>query len=462
LRALTQHQQHQPATSFGVGSGSGGCGGGKKSGQKKGGKKKGGKKNAIADDVGGGGGNGKGVDDSMLLEVATEYCMLFLGGSKWRTKRLRFEFEESDDDDEESSDGSSSYSSDEEGGEGQSTGNVAAVAAVADGDCGENVPGNVSLTTTRTSTHAVPDAAPTDTHTATSTASNTASAPADTDAVQQQASKRRKTDAPGMVEVVALTSTPTPTPTLTPTTTKTTTTTTTTAPTLAAAPASTAMLAAVPTPAAKSTTVVASELEHKTAPLPPVERKLVTTNNNASTAAGGKGNKGRISSKINGGGGGGSKANMVVWGGALDGCLPWRGALPWKQSLDMNDTRVQCSRFCCYFGRRGCCPSPQQDAFNPPHLLLILFPFMWFAPHAAQATGRWGEALVYQYLLASHPHSTVVWENEKEETKAPFDLKLTHREGKMLSHLCVKVCVCVCLSLSLSLSFSLSFSLSLT
>ena len=39
--------------------------------------------------------------------------------------------------------------------------------------------------------------------------------------------------------------------------------------------------------------------------------------------------------------------------------------------------------------------------------------------------GRWGEALVYNLLLQQHPEAEVSWVNEKEETRAPYDLTLT-------------------------------------
>jgi len=40
----------------------------------------------------------------------------------------------------------------------------------------------------------------------------------------------------------------------------------------------------------------------------------------------------------------------------------------------------------------------------------------------AAAAGRWGEALVYQYLLQAHPSARVIWMNEEEETMSPYDL----------------------------------------
>ena len=45
------------------------------------------------------------------------------------------------------------------------------------------------------------------------------------------------------------------------------------------------------------------------------------------------------------------------------------------------------------------------------------------------ATGRWGEALVYQYLLRRYPEWDVQWLNEKTETKASYDVQLTRGGG---------------------------------
>ena len=53
-----------------------------------------------------------------------------------------------------------------------------------------------------------------------------------------------------------------------------------------------------------------------------------------------------------------------------------------------------------------------------------------------KAVGRWGEALVYNYLLATLPASRrVTWLNQHEETRAPYDLTIcssgqrAHRGG---------------------------------
>ena len=59
--------------------------------------------------------------------------------------------------------------------------------------------------------------------------------------------------------------------------------------------------------------------------------------------------------------------------------------LPWHQDLDYNDTR---------------------------------------------AVGRWGEALVYQFLLSHYPDWRVEWVNQEEETRAPYDLKMTDDKGQ--------------------------------
>ena len=54
-------------------------------------------------------------------------------------------------------------------------------------------------------------------------------------------------------------------------------------------------------------------------------------------------------------------------------------------------------------------------------------------PLDPRAVGRWGEALVYQYLLMSSPTSVVKWMNEKEETKAAYDIVVTDRSGSWSS-----------------------------
>ena len=70
--------------------------------------------------------------------------------------------------------------------------------------------------------------------------------------------------------------------------------------------------------------------------------------------------------------------------GGLGACLPWRGALAWSAPLDRSDAR---------------------------------------------AVGRWGEALVYNFLRAAHPPAArrVEWLNETEESRAPYDLRVTSR-----------------------------------
>ena len=42
----------------------------------------------------------------------------------------------------------------------------------------------------------------------------------------------------------------------------------------------------------------------------------------------------------------------------------------------------------------------------------------------ARAVGRWGEALVYHYLLATRPGWTVTWLNEREESTSFYDVLL--------------------------------------
>ena len=46
-----------------------------------------------------------------------------------------------------------------------------------------------------------------------------------------------------------------------------------------------------------------------------------------------------------------------------------------------------------------------------------------------RAVGRWGESLVYQYLLFQYPDRTVTWLNEQEETNASYDLKLERKHN---------------------------------
>ena len=49
-----------------------------------------------------------------------------------------------------------------------------------------------------------------------------------------------------------------------------------------------------------------------------------------------------------------------------------------------------------------------------------------------KALGKWGEALVYQYLLANHPQYDVEWVNEGKEALTAYDIKLTPKETKSL------------------------------
>ena len=86
-------------------------------------------------------------------------------------------------------------------------------------------------------------------------------------------------------------------------------------------------------------------------------------------------------------------ARRVVYGSALAslGCLPWYGAVSCTHALDSTD---------------------------------------------AASVGRWGEALVRSFLVATLPEShRVDWVNEAAETRAPYDLTVTphgqkaHRGG---------------------------------
>ena len=68
---------------------------------------------------------------------------------------------------------------------------------------------------------------------------------------------------------------------------------------------------------------------------------------------------------------------------AANGCIPWRGALAVSEPLELSDPRT---------------------------------------------VGRWGEALVFNYLLCTLPTSRqAVWLNQQEEVKAPYDLTITER-----------------------------------
>jgi hypothetical protein len=49
--------------------------------------------------------------------------------------------------------------------------------------------------------------------------------------------------------------------------------------------------------------------------------------------------------------------------------------------------------------------------------------------------GRWGEAFVYQYLLQRYPDRTIIWENEHEESKAFYDIRMVGSHLRNLSFL---------------------------
>eukprot|EP00039_Didymoeca_costata_P012536 m.180848 g.180848 ORF g.180848 m.180848 type:complete len:628 (-) comp15503_c3_seq5:28-1911(-) len=78
----------------------------------------------------------------------------------------------------------------------------------------------------------------------------------------------------------------------------------------------------------------------------------------------------------------------------VSGCVPWTTSLSWQQNFDTNNL---------------------------------------------QKVGRWGEALVYQYLLSSLPANCVDWVNEGGETKAPYDIKIIDRNGAYSSTIFVEV-----------------------
>jgi hypothetical protein len=78
-------------------------------------------------------------------------------------------------------------------------------------------------------------------------------------------------------------------------------------------------------------------------------------------------------------------AGNEVVGAALTayGCVPWHGALAVSEDLDLSDPR---------------------------------------------AVGRWGEALVFSYLVCTLPRARqAVWLNQREEVKAPYDLTIAER-----------------------------------
>ena len=50
-----------------------------------------------------------------------------------------------------------------------------------------------------------------------------------------------------------------------------------------------------------------------------------------------------------------------------------------------------------------------------------------------RAIGRWGECLVYQYLLLNHPQNSVTWLNEIDESNASYDIKLEHNKSASAS-----------------------------
>lgn len=56
--------------------------------------------------------------------------------------------------------------------------------------------------------------------------------------------------------------------------------------------------------------------------------------------------------------------------------------------------------------------------------LLGCFPWNRGGKLDSHSTGRWGEALVFHYLRKIMPFCKVYWLNEKEETKAPYDIKV--------------------------------------
>jgi len=56
-----------------------------------------------------------------------------------------------------------------------------------------------------------------------------------------------------------------------------------------------------------------------------------------------------------------------------------------------------------------------------------------------RAVGRWGEALVYQYLVYAYPTWVVEWLNQESETRAPYDIKMTDQKGTQHSTVHIEV-----------------------
>jgi hypothetical protein len=46
--------------------------------------------------------------------------------------------------------------------------------------------------------------------------------------------------------------------------------------------------------------------------------------------------------------------------------------------------------------------------------------------------GRWGESLVYQYLLYAHPNENITWINRESETRAFYDITIVSKRNKGL------------------------------
>lgn len=52
---------------------------------------------------------------------------------------------------------------------------------------------------------------------------------------------------------------------------------------------------------------------------------------------------------------------------------------------------------------------------------------------ASQTIGRLGELFVYNYLIATHPKSEIVWFNMETESRQPFDFRVVHEGEDKLS-----------------------------
>jgi len=75
-------------------------------------------------------------------------------------------------------------------------------------------------------------------------------------------------------------------------------------------------------------------------------------------------------------------------------------------------------------------PAPPSITTVSPSLLRVCLPWWRDLDVSDQrAVGRWGEALVYQYMLQRYPGWRVTWLNEQQETSSFHDIKLESPVG---------------------------------